>query len=401
MKKTIILLIPFIFFFACQDDATLPEKLASVPLVSINTENVLPVNSKDEYINAEIKITSDNPDHELTTSLKIRGRGNSTWGFPKKPYQIKFDDKEDILGMPKDKKWILLANYSDKTMLRNELGFELGRLSNLDWTPESHFIELSINDDYLGLYQITQKIEDTSNRVDLGSEGYLLEVDQLSRLDDDDVYFETANYLFNIKEPKLTLDDEDFLFIKNYIELTESVLLGDNFMDPLEGYTKYIDVNSFIDWYLINEIAKNNDAKFHTSVYMNYKPEEKLQMGPIWDFDIGFGNINYNGNETTDGFWVKNSIWFSRLFEDPIFIEKVKSRFDYFYNNKILLKEIINCNYVFLDDAQKRNFEKWLILNIYVWPNNVFFPTYDEEIIYLTQWLDDRLEWLNVSLHEL
>jgi len=347
MKKSLLLSILLLILCNCSEDEIIIETkevvLPELSVISINTENLAPVISKDDYINGTFEISGEN--ENLVRNLKIRGRGNSTWGFPKKPYQIKFDNKENILGMPKDKKWILLANYSDKTMLRNELAFDLSRFSDLDWTPESRFIELFINNEYLGVYQITQKVEESSNRVNIGDDGYLLEVDQLSRLDPDDVFFETNNYLFNIKEPNLDFNDNKYNVIKNYIQLTENTLLGDNFTDPVEGYSKYIDVESFVDWYLINEITKNNDAIFFSSVYMNYISGDKLKMGPVWDYDISSGNINYNGNETTDGFWIKNATWYSRLFEDSNFVSKVKSRFNYFYDNRDIFVEKINSNF--------------------------------------------------------
>lgn len=405
MKKSFLLSFFLLIFFNCSKDDTIIEinevVLPELSIISINTENLAPIVSKDDYIDGTFEISGENEGENLVANLRIRGRGNSTWYFPKKPYQIKFDNKENVLGMPKDKKWILLANYSDKTMLRNELAFELSRFSDLDWTPESCFVELFINNEYLGVYQVTQKVEESSNRVNIGDNGYLLEVDQLSRLDPDDVYFETTNYLFNIKEPNLDFGDNQYNIIKNYIELTESTLFGDNFTNPIEGYSKYIDVDSFVDWYLINEITKNNDAIFYSSVYLNYVPGGKLKMGPVWDYDISLGNINYNGNETTDGFWIKNATWYSRLFEDPNFVTKVKSRFNHFYNNRDTFQEQINSNSLYLNQSQDRNFYKWPILGTYIWPNNVYFSTYDEEVIYLKEWLDERLEWLNDNLNEL
>ena len=405
MRKSLLLSILLLSFYSCSEDraiieineAVLPEPSS----ISIMTENLQPVISRDDYIAGEITISNINEDEDLVLDLEIRGRGNSTWTFPKKPYQIRFEDKQSILGMAKDKKWILLANYSDKTMLRNEVAFNLSRFSNLDWTPDSRSVELYINHEYVGVYQIVQKVEETSNRVNIGNDGYLLEVDQLSRLDEDDVYFESNNYLFNIKEPKLDAGDDEYNIINEYIQLTENTLLRDNFTDPVEGYEKYIDVASFIDWYLINEITKNNDAIFFSSVFMNYIPGGKLKMGPVWDYDISLGNINFNNNETTDGFWIKNATWYARLFEDPNFVSKVKSRFNYFYNNKNIFLEQIDSSALSLSQAQARNFSTWPILGTYVWPNNVYFPTYNEEVVYLKEWLNERLEWLNENLNEL
>ncbi|MFY0689015.1 MAG: CotH kinase family protein [Cyclobacteriaceae bacterium] len=402
MHKTVFLIC--LLLFGCKNDfdLELEELTSNLPVISIKTENSLPIVTRDEYLSGSLEVFSEHVDHNLGISLSIRGRGNSTWKFPKKSYQIKFSDKEEFLGMPKDKKWILLANYSDKTLLRNEVAFKLSRLSNLDWTPESRFVELFVNDEYLGVYQATQKVEESSNRVDITNNGYLLEVDQPVRVNaSGEIYFKTDHYLFKIKEPNLELRDDQFLLIRDYVQLTEQVLLGNNFMDSVEGYRNYIDVSSFVDWYLINEITKNNDSKFRYSVYLNYIPGGKLKMGPIWDYDISLGNINVNNNETPDGYWIKKSTWYSRLFEDPNFVAKVKSRFNYFYNNRDLFEENIVSTAYYLDQGQKRNFKKWPILGEYVWPNHVAFKSYNEEVEYLKKWLNERFEWMNKSINDL
>ena len=401
MRKNIISIIFLLLLLGCEKDnyiSEIQQPTLILPIISITTEDLSPIVSKEEYVNGTFEISDENT---LFANLKIRGRGHSSWTYPKKPYQIKFDRKESILGMPEDKKWVLLANYIDKTLLRNEVAFDLSRLSNLNWTPDSRFVELFINSEYLGVYQITQKVEESSNRVDIGDNGYLLEVDQLFRLDVDDVYFETNNYLFNIKEPNVQTGDNEYIIIKNYIELTENTLLGNNFTDPVDGYAKYIDVDSFIDWYLINEITKNDDAVFFSSVYMSYVQGGKLKMGPIWDFDRSLGNFNYNENESTDGFWIKNATWFSRLFEDPFFVAKVKSRFNYFYNNQNLFKEKINYNSIYFYNTLQRDFYRWPYTTAYTPPNSYYYPTYDDEVVYLKKWLNDRLEWLKNSINNL
>jgi hypothetical protein len=119
-----------------------------------------------------------------------------------------------MLNMPSKKKWLFLAEYSDKTMLRNTMSFEMGYLSNLEWTPKSSFAEVYINDEYNGTYNITEKVEEGSNRVDIGDNGYLLEIDQLERQDADDVYFYTGEYLVAIKEPSLDWNDQQYNYIK-------------------------------------------------------------------------------------------------------------------------------------------------------------------------------------------
>ena len=329
--------------------------------------------------------------------------------MPKKSYQFKLEEKHNLFNFPEDKKWLMLANYSDKTMLRNALAFELGYLSKLDWTPNYHFAEVVINGKAKGLYQFTEKVETGDyNRVKIGDEGFLLEVDQLSRIDFDDISFWTEKkLLFVVKDPDLESGSSELEKIKSYVIQTENVLYGDEFDDPNTGYSKYIDIDSFVDWYLINEISKNNDAIFFSSVYMNYVQGGKLKMGPIWDFDIAFGNINYNNNEKIDGFYVKNAPWIERLFQDKFFVEKVKSRYNYFYNNKNTIIDKSNHCSELLAQARFNNENIWNVLGKYVWPNNVTFNSswssspFKEEQNYLNSWISDRMDWLNVEIKKL
>ena len=163
-------------------------QFTGLPVISIAIENWAEITSKDDYVNGTVSIDggrefTDMPD----TSMKIRGRGNSTWGHPKKPYQMKLSDKSEFLGMPSKKKWLFIAEYSDKTLLRNTIAFEMGYISLLDWTPKSTFAEVYLNNSYNGTYNITEKVEEGDQRVAIGDTGYLLEIDQPERLDPDDI----------------------------------------------------------------------------------------------------------------------------------------------------------------------------------------------------------------------
>lgn len=382
-------------------ETTLSEQ-SSLAKINIGIESSALENlTKETYVNAQISIGQWNGYEHLESNIQIRGRGNSTWGFPKKPFQIRFPEKIEVLGLPKDKKWILLANYTDKSMLRNELGFLLGQVSQLEWTPENRFVDLYFNDVFHGTYQIIQKVEESSNRVDIGEDGYLLEIDQMSRLDADDVYILTERNLYNIKEPELQIDSEAYVYIQNYLSQLEEAIWSEDFLDSELGYQAYLDMDSMVDWYLINEISRNTDSKFFTSVYLHKKSGEKLKMGPLWDFDLGFGNVDYNDNHMTDGFFLKNEGWMVRLFEDSIFVEKVKERFIHLYGLKDELINTVQQRAITLQDSQTRNYEKWGTLGRYVWPNYVYFDTYEEEVDYLVDWVDDRFEWLKDAFEEL
>jgi len=373
-----------------------------LPIIYLTTSGSGPIDSKEDYVEGNVTIKGGRNFADAPSSvMKIRGRGNSTWEHPKKPFQMKLDDKSTFLDMPSKKKWLFLAEYSDKTMLRNTITFEMGYLSNLEWTPKSTFAEVYINDEYNGTYNITEKVEEGSNRVDIGDNGFLLEIDQLERQDSDDVYFYTNKFLVAIKEPSLNWDDQQYTYIKAYINEFEAALFASNFTDPINGYAKYIDIDSFVDWYLINEITKNVDARSFSSIYFNLVPGEKIKMGPLWDFDLSFGNVDYADSEYYNGFWIKDNPWISRLFDDNAFVEKVKTRFIYFQNNQNLIMDKIDAYAIKLNLAQQENDDKWETLGKFVWPNPVIFDTYNEEVTHLKTWYSQRMTWLDGALKNL
>jgi spore coat protein CotH len=372
-------------------------KFTGLPIVYLSTNNGDEIDSKDDYINGNVSLDGGRDTDNLSeTEMKIRGRGNSTWHLhPKKPFQMKFDDKTAFLDMPADKKWLFLAEYSDKTMLRNKISFEMGYISQLDWTPQSSFAEVYINDEYNGTYNITQKVEESNNRVLLGDNGYLLEIDQFERLDADDIYFNTDKFLINIKEPKLDQGSAEYNYIKNLLNEFETVLYSSQFKNSISGYAKFIDLDSFIDWYLINEITKNVDSKSFSSIYLNVIPGEKIKMGPLWDFDLSFGNVDYADSQYSEGFWVKDHPWYTRLFQDPVFVNKINERFTYFRNNQNYILDKIAQQADALKWAQKENDDKWGTIGVYVWPNSVVLSTYDEEVAHLKDWYIKRMDWLD------
>lgn len=374
-----------------------------LPIININTNNS-PIDSKETYVQGFVTVNGGLHFEDLNQSeMKIKGRGNSTWFVhPKKPYQLKFDNKTPVLGMPEDKKWLFLAEYSDKTLMRNKISLDFGHMSYLDYTPKAEYAEVFLNEVYNGTYLITQKVEVSSNRLNLPDNGYLIEIDQDYRIDDDDVFFQptifTQNYtsnVFTIKEPSVDFDNTEYNLIKDYINAFEAALFGDNFQDLDIGYLAYIDMPSFIDWYLIQEISKTVDSQWYSSIYFNYIPGEKIKMGPLWDFDLSYGNVDYADATYAEGFWVKDNPWYQRLFEDPNFENQVKERFMYFYNNMDIIIDKIDGYEDYLTRAQEENYQKWPTLGTYVWPNPVYYDTHAEEVDHLKDWLTTRMNWLH------
>ena len=385
-----------------------PDQFTGLPIIYVNTNGVA-IDSKEDYVEGVASIIGgENYPDLVEAEMKIKGRGNSTWWqggvWGKKPYQIKFDDKTEVLNIPKDKKWVLLAELSDKSLIRNKISREMGDISRFDYVPKAEYVELFINDQHAGTYLIGQKVEESKNRVNVGDKGYLIEIDQTNRIDEDDVYFTTDGWskfpsnLFNIKEPSLELNSSEYNLIKNHIIDFEEALFGDNFTDADLGYRAFIDLDSFIDWYLINEICKNQDAATYSSIYFNYIPGEKIKMGPLWDFDLAYGNVDYSNATYPEGFHIKSNPWYKRMFEDPYFNSLVKDRFLYYETNLDMLLNKIDLIEKYLEKSQQKNFEIWPILGQYVWPNPVYYDTHHEEVEHLKDWIEQRMTWLKTWL---
>lgn len=369
-----------------------------LPIAYINTEESKEINSKDEYVHGTLRIVEDintrGPGDIFESPMRIKGRGNSTWTLPKKPYKMKFDSKTSLLNEPSDKEWVLLANYTDKTAIRNEIAFYMGEMSKLDYTPRTHYVEVMLNGVYNGTYQLCEQLKISKDRVNVGDDGYLLEVDAKAALDDITFNVSHISYPINIKDPDVEVGSEAYNYVSQYLQNTVDALFSDNFADETDGYAKYIDTESFVDWYLINEIAKNGDSFFYTSCYMNLTRDGKLKMGPLWDFDIAFGNVNYGDCGDPEGLIYNWAELYTRLFQDPNFVAKVKERFKFFYSKREDIYNEINANATYLKYSTIENNNKWHTLYTSTWPNKEIWGSYENEVQSLKQWLEKRFQWL-------
>lgn len=381
-----------------------------LPVVIINTPDNAEITSKDIYVeNAFISIINAYGEEELLEETNIKGRGNSTWGCPKKPYAIKFDKKQKVLGMPKDKSWVLLANYYDPTLIRNDLAFYMGdKMSNLDYTPHYQYINLILNGENKGLYQLGEKVKISDGRVNVGDDGFLMEIDVRAKNEDDARWFEVPHISnpVNIKDPDVEYEDADYLFAKNYVTLADEALFSNEFCNLDNGWQAYMDMDSFADWYLINEIAKNNDAVFYSSCYMNLCRNGKLKMGPIWDFDIAFGGYPWEPRASeianvTSGFYIKNVSWYKRLFLDPAFAEKVKERFNYYFANRQKIYDRVDKNATILKEKIVKENGLWGCVCDKSASEDEVKVAYQQKVEELKKWIEARFQWMNSQINEM
>jgi hypothetical protein len=370
---------------------------------------------------------TNSPDLIVKAGLNIRGK--SSEGFAKKQYHLETlneynkDKSVSILGFPAESDWVLQAPYSDKSLMRNFLAYkwsnDIGR-----YAVRSQFIELFLNtngggvsmDDYVGVYILMEKIKISENRVNITklepsdntepeiTGGYIVKKD---KLDSGDLTFNTSRglTLIHLEPDRTEITQEQMNWIRNYLNEFEAVLYGPNFTDPIDGYAKYIDIDSFIDHHIIVELTKNIDG-FRLSTYMFKDRGDKLNMGPVWDYNLSLGNADYLEGWIPTG-WYYDLLsdgdypWWRRLFQDPEFQLRYADRWFVLrrslFDTDLLLQDIDDIVKL-LDEAQVRNFNRWNILGTYVWPNWFIAQTYQEEIDWMKGWLEQRLNWMDSKI---
>lgn len=353
----------------------------------------------DSVVNGELHTVFEN------NQVEIRGRGNSTWGMPKKPYRLKFADDVSILGMPAARNYVLLAEYADKSLLRNTIAYKFsGMLENIEHAASTRVVEVYFNGAYHGVYTLTEHMEVHENKLFIGSNpghhntGYFMELDQ--RFDQhgkevgvDGIRVAGIPYVFKEPTPHDDLTSRQVEFMDNYIRVMENTLIHK------DGYEYYMDVDNFIDYFIVQELFKNVDVGWG-SVFFYKRPNEVLRMGPIWDFDLAMGNANYidYGPENWYGMRNHKNRWFQLMMGIPDIRDRFKARYIELYSHEIpLLLEAVGQLGNAMIPLAERNFTRWDRLGHYDWPNPhemVEATTYQEQVDYLYHYIKARADWM-------
>ena len=386
------------------DDSQLYQ-LTNLPTVVVNIADGEEVIEKEKNLISNVYIISEGGTNLLATGgTEIRGRGNASWDFPKKPYRLKFDEKQSPLGAPASaKKWTLLSNYGDKTLMRNMLAFEVSRRVGLGYTPFCHPVDLIINGEYRGCYQLCDQVEAAKGRVD-AKDGYLVEIDAYAY--SEDVWFSSNRGTpVTIKHPdEDEITQEQRKFINDYFNQMEAAVFASDYTDPAEGYRKHLDLDSFLKNFIVGEFGGNTDT--YWSVYM-YKDaaDGKLYTGPVWDYDLAFENDyrTYPINNLWDYIYASNGSVASEAVrqmvtrivkEDPQAKERLIELWETACNEGGLknLNAVVDQNAELLKEAQELNFKRWKILNQHVHMNFQALGSYDKEVQTVKKYIDGRLE---------
>ena len=312
--------------------------------------------------------------------------GHIEWG--KNDYKLNFSNAVSLLNMPAHNDWQMVPNVYDITMLHNQTAFYMSEISKLDYTPRYHYVDLMFNGRYAGTYMLGETLDGSSSRVNVGSDGYVLSIGSNTV----GSAFATAHLERPVSILYPTSQSASVVnYIVNFVSEAESVLFSSNFADETYGWRYYMDENSFVDWYLINEIAKNQSGAFNSSCIMSYRRGGKLKMGPVWDFEKAFGDAGSTGSS---GFIIKNVSWYKRLFMDPAFVAKVKERFAYYYEHQEDILKSINENAQYLKYAIQEDDTKWDTFLKYKTSEENTWVLYQGQVSSMKSWLTERMRWL-------
>lgn len=424
---------------------------SNLPIIVINTNFISIPN--EPKITADMGIIDNgvgvrnsltDPHNNFSGKIGIEIRGSSSQMFPKKQYSIELQDalgngvNAPLLGMPAEEDWVLFAPYNDKSLMRDVLAYKLGRDLG-HYASRTRFCEVVLNGEYLGIYVLMEKIKRDVNRVNVAklnpdeitgdnlTGGYIIKIDKESgsgnggwsstfpppnRSANQQIYFQ---YDYPSAADIVT---EQRNYIKQVINNFEGTLMSSTANDPVNGYASYIDVDSFIDFFIMNEVSKNVDG-YRLSTYLHKKKDSdggKLHMGPIWDFNLGFGNADYCTKGNPEG-WVLNfnkicnqdywliPFWWDKLYQDGAYRNKLAARWNELRSSQLQTSKVIDyidsVANVLNAESQQRNFQKWPVLNQYVWPNFYVGPTFASEVSWLKNWVTSRLSWMDANMPKL
>jgi CotH kinase protein/Secretion system C-terminal sorting domain len=435
--------LPLIFlFFALPSIAQVSFTSSNLPIIKINslgnTISDLPkVLTHISIINNASGVNNvTDPANDLISFAAVDHRGSTSQSFPKKGYGVELRDSTNnalainktVLGLPAESDWIFYGPYTDKTLVRDVLSYRLAEEMG-EYAPKCRFVELLLDSVYQGIYVVMQKIKRDNNRVNINkltsadnagvavTGGYILKIDKGTGVGNVSFATNVTSYLGQPRNLYLQIDYpktptiQQLSYIKDYIDSFETTLLSANYRDTINGYKKYINVNSFINFFISNEISNNVDG-YRLSTYLHKKRitqgDGKLHMGPIWDFNLAFGNADYCDGFRTDS-WALDvcgaqdyPFWWQRLLTDTTFANKLKCRYtnlrNYELSNAHIFGLIDSMIATITPAAINRNYTEWPILGSYVWPNYYVGSTYTEDVDSMKAWIVARMNWLDANM---
>jgi hypothetical protein len=368
-----------------------------LPVVRIDTDGNVPIVDKETRLPGDISIDPNGSSFApYSGRLEINGRGNSTWTQAKKPWRIRLASASPIMGMPSNRHWVMLANALDPSQLRTWVAMELSEATDLAWTPRFRHVELILNGQYHGVYQLGEHVRRDTNRVNIANlqpthltepnltGGYLLEVDRRITETGAPGFITPRNVPVVVDTPDPAMP-EQMSYIRNYVNAFEAALFSPGFTDPVNGYRQYFDVDSFVDWHLVEEVMKNDT--FFSSGWFSKNRNDVIRFGPVWDFDQTMGNVQATDQTPIGWHSRERGAWTRRLFQDPGFVARYAERFEQFKAAFAEIPQRAEDLGEALAPAIRNDEARW-------------FYSLDErhQPAFIRSWLEQRLAWIDANL---
>lgn len=452
MKKRLIfflLVLPFLFYGQSLSVSNLPIVRFNTKTRVIQDEPKIPV-QMEIFDNGPGQLNQVSSSPTISTVAGVEYRGSTSQadfyflpGYVKKPYGIELwtdstgvkAKKMSLVQMPEESDWVLNASYNDRSFMRDFIAQSLaGKIGLLH--SNAKFVELIINDEYRGVYILMEKIKQGKNRVPISdlyptenagddvTGGYLLKIDKTSgspsttwKSNYTSGISATQKCEFQIEYPQYgIITQQQLIYIRDYINNWEQKLMTQDMNDPKASFRDYMDVSSFVNYFILNEATRNVDG-YRLSTYL-YKDKEslggKIKMGPAWDFNIAFGNADYLNGWKTDGFVYKAMendggkndywqvpFWWNKLMQDASFRKALATRWKEVratFLNTNSINATIDSAQVALKDPLTRNFQKFPLMGKKIWPNYYVGATLSDEVSWLKNWIQGRLVWLDAQM---
>lgn len=428
-----------------------------LPSMSISTANLDDITSKTEYKKCSVfagggdtanGVYSFAKNKYINASATVKGRGWTSWYYyPKKSYTLKFEKKQGMLGLPAHTEWVLSANYADRSLIRNAVAMELAHNLGSEAVMDVRFVDLWVNGTYAGNYQLIEKVEVSKNRVDItkfkenlapDKVGYIIETNGHNKAEGEfgtwtngqdadrpskwqklndaitldpisgDMFFDSLHYpgiIFNVNKPSdkslANLSKNRQLkyleYIYDYMDKTEAAIKSGKYSEA----SKFLDMEAMAKWYLVEELAMNTDSQLHCSCYMYKDAGGKLKMGPVWDFDLGFGNGKYANEKHVGKDYLDGGRWFADLISMPEFRDIVKSVWRKSKTNIDKLPSFVDRTAKLVNKAQSVNYELWDITQ----PAEHTYKrtteeigSFKEQVSYLRNFVSERIKHIDSKL---
>ena len=378
------------------DDSMYPY--AGLPRIVIETEDFAGVRDRETEIPSHLQIYGEKAPESEVYELTVRGRGNSSFKMPKYGLKLEFKDKVKLFGMPKNRDWALIANYGDKTHLRNYMMTRLSEWLGAKYTPRMQFVELYLNRKYMGLYLLSESIKVAKNRVNIEENDTTFLVEKEDSKKFDPPYVQSDNgYYYHIKSPKNPSPETEELLL-DHIKAFENFTMRPYRYNSNE-IVQWIDLDDYLLFYWVHEYSKNEDGNFARSVHFTWKKGEPIHFGPLWDFDLAFGNASREQNKAPEEWYIRRYrlnyyILQNSLVDSAavVYWKEHRETFKALIDSVPLYRSII-------DKAIENEYRRWPVMkNTENWALKDPYDSYDEAVETMIEWMKQRYQWIDKEI---